>query len=78
MKVTKQLTEAVDCHSMEANTVGVNGFINLLFTNILQNIFFCVLQVWNKSRVGKLGQGLYMYKCVCVCGVCVCCVNYTH
>ncbi len=61
MLVTKQLTEAINFHNMEINTVGVNGYVNFLVTNILQNIFFCVLQVWNNSRVSKWWQGFNFF-----------------
>ncbi len=42
MLVTKQLTVAIDFHSMEENSMEVNGYHQYLVTNILQNIFFCV------------------------------------
>ncbi len=49
-----------DFHSMEKNTMEVNGYQQLLVTNILQNIFFCVQQ--NKEIHTGLEQheGEYM------------------
>jgi len=41
MAVTKQFMGPTDFHSTKKNTVEVNGTINCLVINILQNIFFC-------------------------------------
>ncbi len=46
MLVTKQLTVAIDLHSMEKIQCKSMATINNLVTNILQNIFFCVNQGW--------------------------------
>ncbi len=63
MQVTKQLTVAIDFHSIFVCSIPWKPMatVNWLITNIFQNIFFSVQQTkeaqfWNNLTVRKLWQ----------------------
>ncbi len=49
MLVAKELTVAIDFCSMEKTTMEANGYYQMFGYNTLQNIFFCVQQLKEKS-----------------------------
>jgi len=63
MAVTKQFMGPTDFHGRKKTTVEVNGTINCLVINILQNIFFCAeFKFWSELSFKGVVKYDFTYK----------------